>query len=182
MTEGNILTFDTAFFDREAFANGLSRMVGTKRPVLFLCIGTDCSTGDSLGPLVGHQLRSIDDAHHHVIGTLHRPVTALNLPGVLEDIRHRSPMPCVIAIDAALGEKERIGQITMSKRPLQPGLGVKKSLPAVGEISITGIIGSYPVCNAECLQNVRLSLVMDLAENISAGIRAYCYEQHLPHR
>jgi putative sporulation protein YyaC len=124
----------------------------------------------------------MDDTRHRVIGNLRHPVTALNLTGVLEDICRISPQPCVIAIDAALGDAGHIGQITLSKRPLQPGLGVKKSLPAVGEISITGIIGSYPIYNAESLQNVRLSLVMDMAEHISAGIRAYCYEQYLPHR
>jgi putative sporulation protein YyaC len=180
MTEDNILTFDTAYFDREVFANGLSRMVGPSRPVLFLCIGTDCSTGDSLGPLVGHQLRAMDDPRHRIIGTLRHPVTALNLPFVLEKIRQIFPRPCIIAIDAALGEADHIGQITLSKRPLQPGLGVKKSLPAVGEISITGIIGSYSF-HPESLQSIRLSLVMDMAEHISAGIRTYCFESCSPH-
>ena len=31
-------------------------MEGGKRGVVFLCIGTDRSTGDSLGPLIGHKL------------------------------------------------------------------------------------------------------------------------------
>ncbi len=172
----NTLTFSKEeAFNIEVFANGLDRMVGKNRPVLFLCIGTDCSTGDSLGPLIGHQLSSVDSKSSRVIGNLRRPVTALNLRYVLDRIQQLSPKPCVIAIDAALGQESCIGQITMSKKPLHPGLGVKKSLPAVGEISITGIIGSYSLSCASSLQSIRLSLVMDMAERISAGIRTYCF-------
>ena len=29
------------------------------RPIVFLCIGTDRATGDSLGPLIGYKLKSI---------------------------------------------------------------------------------------------------------------------------
>lgn len=176
MTQQDYLTFSIEdSFDMEAFAKGLSDMIGTDRPVLFLCIGTDCSTGDSLGPLIGHQLSAVDSRKCRVIGTLKRPVTATNLRYVLDTIRQISPQPCIIAIDAALGQEGRIGQITISKKPLRPGLGVKKSLPAVGEISITGIIGSYTGHDASSLQNIRLSLVMDMAERISSGIRTYCF-------
>lgn len=176
MSAQNYLTFsmeDT--FDMGAFAQGLSDMVGEDRPVLFLCIGTDCSTEDSLGPLIGHQLSSLANRKYRVIGNLKRPVTATNLRYVLDTIRQISPQPCIIAIDAALGQEGRIGQITLSKKPLKPGLGVKKSLPAVGEISITGIIGSYALHDASSLQSIRLSLVMDMAERISSGIRTYCF-------
>lgn len=182
MTTQDYLTFpieDT--FDMEAFARGLSDMIGANRPVLFLCIGTDCSTGDSLGPLIGHQLSSLYSRKCRVIGDLKRPVTATNLRYVLDCIYQISPQPCIIAIDAALGQEGRIGQITLSKKPLKPGLGVKKSLPAVGEISITGIIGSYSLQDASSLQSIRLSLVMDMAERISSGIRTYCFGNYSRH-
>ena len=48
----------------ENFALQLYRMIGGElesgrwKGVLFLCIGTDRSTGDSLGPLIGYKLRS----------------------------------------------------------------------------------------------------------------------------
>ena len=29
------------------------------RPIIFLCIGTDRATGDSLGPLIGYKLKNI---------------------------------------------------------------------------------------------------------------------------
>ena len=45
-----------------------------KEGVMFLCIGTDRSTGDSLGPLVGHKLRRQRLKGAAVIGTLDKPV------------------------------------------------------------------------------------------------------------
>ena len=40
---------------------------GKKDKVLVLCIGTDRSTGDSLGPLIGYQLRQKELKHIHVV-------------------------------------------------------------------------------------------------------------------
>ena len=50
-----------------------------KAGVIFLCIGTDRSTGDSLGPLGGHKLRKCRLKKAAVIGTLDKPVHAMNL-------------------------------------------------------------------------------------------------------
>ena len=50
-------------FEAERFAVNLNQLIAgemaekQKAGVIFLCIGTDRSTGDSLGPLVGHKLR-----------------------------------------------------------------------------------------------------------------------------
>lgn len=44
--------------------------------ILFLCIGTDRSTGDSLGPLIGYKLREKGMKNARVLGTLEEPVHA----------------------------------------------------------------------------------------------------------
>ena len=43
------------------FCSALRGMLASagKRPLIFLCIGSDRATGDSLGPLVGHQLLTL---------------------------------------------------------------------------------------------------------------------------
>jgi len=43
--------------------------------LVILCIGTDRSTGDSLGPLVGHKLKPYINhyEHIHILGTLDNP-------------------------------------------------------------------------------------------------------------
>ncbi|EKY29632.1 hypothetical protein HMPREF0216_00124 [Clostridium celatum DSM 1785] len=38
----------------------LSSMVIDNRPIIFLCIGTDRATGDSLGPLIGYKLKNLN--------------------------------------------------------------------------------------------------------------------------
>ena len=49
-------------FDADRFAIDLGRLIDNemalkgKSGVMYLCIGTDRSTGDSLGPLIGHKL------------------------------------------------------------------------------------------------------------------------------
>ena len=50
------------------------------RELVFLCIGSDRITGDSLGPLIGYQLSPYCSRVFHVYGTLDDPVHALNLP------------------------------------------------------------------------------------------------------
>ena len=60
----------------EKFALQLYNMVGGEmesgkwKGVLFLCIGTDRSTGDSLGPLIGYKLKERRMRNAKVVGTL----------------------------------------------------------------------------------------------------------------
>lgn len=137
-------------------------------PVI-LCIGTDRATGDCLGPLVGTELK-----HYHekymVVGDLKTPVHALNLKSTLDDIYNRIDNPFVIAIDASLGNAKHIGRITLSNCPIAPGKGVHKKLPAVGDISITGIV-SMAGQNPTLLQSTRLYVVMQLAKCISGALK-----------
>lgn len=52
--------------------------------MVFLCIGSDRSTGDSFGPLVGTMLKE-KQVPYHVFGTLSEPVHALNLKNTLNE-------------------------------------------------------------------------------------------------
>lgn len=161
------------------FARQLAKLVNQvqietdKKEILFLCIGSDRSTGDSLGPLVGHLLSKREQVDLNVIGTLTMPVHAMNLSNILNQIRNEYADSIVIAIDASLGKREHISQITLSKGPIFPGLGVNKKLESVGDIAITGIVGSGRRMEPLLLQNARLSLIMELADCISEGIIEY---------
>ena len=44
---------------RDYLYRELTPILKSKRVIIFLCIGTDRSTGDSLGPLVGYKLKSL---------------------------------------------------------------------------------------------------------------------------
>lgn len=163
-------------FEAEAFAGHLRRMIEEekkrkgKRGVVFLCIGTDRSTGDSLGPLIGYKLRQMKVFGASVFGTLERPVHAMNLEDYVRVIQSCYHDCLVVAVDASVGNREHVGYLTLGKGALKPGLGVSKELKAVGDIFITGIVGSCSGYDPLMLQSVRLSVVMRMADCISRGI------------
>ncbi|NLW48971.1 MAG: spore protease YyaC [Firmicutes bacterium] len=139
--------------------------------LIILCIGTDRSTGDSLGPLVGSKLKAMDCMENvPIYGTLDEPVHAVNLPKNIKTITDEYPNSFILAVDACLGRTESVGYISIKEGPLQPGTGVNKSLPAIGDLHIVGIVNVGGFMEYMVLQNTRLSLVMKMAEIISEGI------------
>lgn len=169
----------TSYFDSsdqfayEALGRELYNLLENNRestqPIIILCIGTDRVTGDSLGPLVGHQL--LTSANNFIIyGNLEQPVHAINLVETMEQIYQEYDNPYVIAIDASLGTKDHIGYVTLRKGPLKPGQGIAKDLPPIGDISITGIVNLSGKPGAFLLQNTRLYTVMKLVDCIALGI------------
>ncbi|HHY83298.1 MAG TPA: spore protease YyaC [Clostridiales bacterium] len=138
--------------------------------VVILCIGTDRSTGDCLGPLVGHKLKLIQYSNIFIYGTLDNPVHAKNLADVIKEIETKHERPFIISIDACLGKPERVGRIGMGKGPLRPGAGVNKTLPEVGHMHIIGVVNISGFMEYLILQNTRLNLIMRMADTISSGI------------
>lgn len=150
------------------FRNELRRVIPRSLDisnVVFVCIGTDRSTGDSLGPFVGTLLTKI--GYTNVIGTLDEPCHAENYLRLTEHI----PMDTkLIAIDAMLGSQHSIGMIKARKGPLKPGEGVGKVLPPIGDYSIVGTVNVGGFMEFFVLQNTRLSLVISMAEQIVDAI------------
>jgi putative sporulation protein YyaC len=140
------------------------------KDIVFVCIGTDRATGDCLGPLIGYKLTDMHYDSIHVLGTLDEPVHAKNLSEKLIAIQDYNN-PFIIAVDASLGKFERIGHINIKEGPLSPGSGVNKSLPQVGDMHITGIVNMSGFMEIMVLQNTRLSLVMNMANIISKGLK-----------
>ena len=163
-------------FEAEKLAKRLSRMLKEEKErkgktgVAILCIGTDRSTGDSLGPLIGYKLKEMNTVNFTIFGTLDRPVHAMNLDEYVNILQRFYRNDLVVAVDASVGHKEHIGYVTLGKGALKPGLGVSKELRAVGDIFITGIVGSCGNYDPLMLQSVRLSVVMNLADCISSSI------------
>lgn len=149
------------------------------RPILFFCIGSDRITGDSLGPLIGYKLeqhlryQTYASSACKVLGTLSQPIHALNLENAWDTVAQQETPFLTIAIDAAIGTTDSCGYITLTNRPLAPGEGVRRSLPRVGQISITGIVSAESCDMMSQLQNVRLSSVMLLADCICEGILTF---------
>ena len=170
-------------FDTEDFALTLHEMIDEvmeeegKKGVLILCIGTDRSTGDSLGLLIGYKLKGQPIRQIQIVGTLERPVHAMNLEQSMAMIHMCYPDHVIVAIDASVGSQDHVGCVTLGKGTLRPGLGVCKDLQEVGDIFITGIVGGYGNYDPLMLQSVRLSIVMKMADYICESV--YLVEQFL---
>jgi putative sporulation protein YyaC len=141
------------------------------KSIVFVCIGTDRSTGDSLGPLIGYKIGNIRHKNVHIFGNLDAPVHAKNLDEVMQNIHFNFERPFIIAIDACLGKVEHVGFISVGIGSIKPGSGVKKELTPVGHMYITGIVNFSGMMDFLVLQNTRLSIVMRMADLVSSGIR-----------
>ena len=148
----------------------LNPIIAQNRPIIFICIGTDRSTGDSLGPLVGYKLKHLSKNNIHIYGTLENPIHAKNMVDVLAKIKSNFINPYIVAIDSCLGSLSNIGKVFIQKKSLSPGLALNKQLPTIGEMSITGIVNISGNFEFLVLQNTRLYTVMNLADAISRGI------------
>lgn len=155
----------------QAFFSILRERIAPNQPLVFLCIGSDRATGDSLGPLIGYKLEQHPNRNYTVYGTLENPVHAKNLATVVEQIHSRHNHPYIVAIDASLGKQSHIGYYTLGIGSLKPGAGVGKDLISVGDAFITGIVNLSGLLDRMLLQTTRLHTVMSLADRIYLGIR-----------
>lgn len=130
--------------------------------VTFLCIGTDRSTGDALGPLTGSRL--LEYGFPHVIGTMPKPCDAHNLKSRLEDVLQGQ---ILIAIDACLGHPSSVGFYLGSQGPLRPGQSVGEQLPAVGDYSLAAVVNIQGPKPYWTLQSTSLHRVMLMTEEIA---------------
>jgi putative sporulation protein YyaC len=140
------------------------------KPVTFLCIGTDRSTGDALGPLVGTGL--VEAGFERVIGTLASPCDANTLPMWITELASVTPgTEAVIAIDAALGRPESIGKFQVTSVPMLPGASLGRNLPPVGDYGIAGIVNGTGMKTYAILQNTSLHRVMSMADDVIAAVK-----------
>lgn len=146
------------------------------RDVVYLCVGTDRATGDCLGPLVGTRLQSLFPAIN-LYGTLETPSHAVNLQSVLDKITARFPNPLIIAVDASLGNVDRIGYINVRPVGLKPGTALNKVLPVVGDFHISAVVNAGGYLEQLVLQNTRLYGVYMMSEIIARSL----YLAHLRH-
>ncbi len=151
----------------------VSEKILPHQEIIILCIGSDRSTGDSLGPLIGHLFKSYISPGLYLIGDLNQPVHAANLGNCLKTIDNVFDNPFIIAIDASLGKEEHVGYMTLATGPLRPGLGVKKKLPEVGDVHITGIVNSSRQMEFSTLQTTRLSVIFQIADAIVLALKTF---------
>lgn len=161
---------NSVFQIRDCLSKEIINIIKANRDLVILCIGTDRSTGDSLGPLVGDKLKFLLRNKIILLGNLENPIHAKNICKVLKKIKTSYSNPYVIAIDASLGSVQNVGNIIIENKPIFPGSAMNKNLPPVGDLSITGIVNVSGTLEFMVLQNTRLFTVMKIADIISRGL------------
>jgi len=166
----NLLTFH--YSDRVGQINLMSILeqeFRQHREIVILCIGTDRSAGDSLGPLTGTMLLELYPGAK-VYGTLENPIHAKNLEENYHHICRYHSDAYILAVDACLGSIRNIGSVSFRQEPLRPGVAVKKNLISVGHASLIGVVNLGGFMEYLTLQNTRLDTTYRLAKVISGTI------------
>jgi len=171
----NLFTIDSTTHDsyseiRDYLFIKLKPILKSNRNIIFICIGTDRTTGDSLGPLIGYKLRFLKNNNIHIYGSLENPIHSNNLLDILAKIKSTYNDPYIIAVDASLSSFQNVGKIFIENKPLLPSLALGKNLPPIGDMTITGIVNISGNSEFMILQNTRLCTVMSLADSIANGI------------
>ena len=144
-----------------------------KMPVV-VCVGSDLSVGDSLGPVTGTKLNEkLKGANVYVYGTLAKPITAHEVKYMSSFLKNTHPDSPVIAIDAAVGVAGDIGLIKVADRPLAPGSGANKKLNKIGQVSILGIVAEKSLFNYSLFSSTRLNIIYKMADIISEGVAMF---------
>lgn len=138
----------------------------TRERLVFLCIGTDRSSGDAFGPLTGTLLQ--EAGFGLVVGTLEKPCDGDTWSRCIRELEElRRPEGCtVIAVDACLGSAASTGLFAMRAGPLVPGASLHRELPPVGDYSIGGIVCENRAHPYSALQTAPLGRVLPMARQV----------------
>ena len=156
------------------FSNTLYAMTNGRcfSEVICLCIGSERATGDSFGPLVGYKLNCLfnDSECIKIIGTLNNTVNLNNIKQIINNINNTYENPFIIAIDSAMSNQKRIGEIVVSSDGVKIAAGMRRDMEDIGDMSIKGVVSqktNNPRCNLNLLQNTSLGIVMSMAETVA---------------
>ena len=143
-----------------------------KIPVV-VCVGSDLSIGDSVGPVCGSMLQQRKKSDLFIYGTLQNTVTANEVEYMHAFLRDTHPGAPIVVIDAAVGSAGDIGLIKLAEGGLQPGAGANKKLRRLGDVGIYGIVAEKSLFNYALLNLTRLKLVWQMADRIAEGVARY---------
>ncbi|MCQ4088729.1 spore protease YyaC [Saccharibacillus sp. JS10] len=132
--------------------------------LLFLCIGTDRSSGDAFGPVLGSRLKAA--GFTYVFGTLEHPCDATNLESTIAALPQGLP---IVAFDACLGKPGSVGKLLATRAALTPAGSMKGSFAPVGDYSVAAVVNQDGPKPYQSLQTASLSLVLQLVDETAVA-------------
>lgn len=148
----------------------LAEVLASKKSKVYVCIGTEKVFADSLGPRVGTLLNENMSNALTVYGMRGRNITAENLVPCMNFVKKMHPNNTIVVIDAAVGDKEQIGEVQVSDGGIVPGAATNKNLPKVGDVSIVGIVAERGMADFYTSNSEKDLLVSKVANFITQAI------------
>ena len=142
--------------------------------IIILCIGTGKIVGDSIGPLIGKNIKFLENKYIKIYGDLDNTINFRNAKEIITEIYEQFEKPYIITIDAALGSKDNIGQIILNKGYIKIGKALEKNICFYSNINIKCVVGlntNSKVSNMLELKNVEEKKVYDIVSIVSLGIK-----------
>lgn len=143
------------------------------KKIVILCVGSDRSTGDSLGPLVGSFLsndRYFLNKDIEILGTLDKPLHAKNINKVIKKIKQNDKNICTIVVDACLDSYEDVGNIRVINGSIYPNSWSKKNILKIGDFYVNMVVNVGGFKEFKVLQSTKLSFVIKGADLIADSI------------
>ena len=144
-----------------------------EKRIVIVCFGTPQVPGDALGPKVGTLLQEWG-APCFVYGTEDRPITAKNMSEYMCHVERVHKNAVILSVDASLGKKEKIGQITIRDDGVCPA-GIKGQKDRFGHVGILGVVGENGKDNMLTLLTANDDYVSKLAHKVAVVIKTAIY-------
>ena len=152
---------------------GINDLCENYTNVVILCIGTIKIVGDSVGPLIGENIKNMENKYIQVYGTIKKTINFNNAKILLTEIFSKYKNPYVITIDAALANKESIGKIFLNKGYIKIGKALEKSICFYSNLNVKCVVGentNSKMQNLIELKNVNEKEVRKIANMVSWGL------------
>lgn len=136
----------------------------------FICVGTDRVSGDSIGPIVGSNLIKYIEENN---------IKNINVIGNLKDnfnnanISKLNNKDITIVIDSAISNTYDVGDIVIDEKNIKIREALDDSKEINSNINIKCIVGRNfkdSAANFLMLQNVKLGIVLNIAEELSNNL------------
>ena len=161
----NVVSFHYSTTPSLSVIKKVAKSIPSDKETVVACIGTDCSSGDSLGPIVGTLLQA--EHFSNVIGTLNDPLDFGNYQTKFDEKYGERDNLFVIAVDAAFGYPTEVEQIIVRKGGLIPGSSLWEAKHEFGDLTVMGVINSLGPNNEQVLHTTSLRVVLNMALVIS---------------
>ena len=109
------------------------------REIVVVCFGTNAISGDSLGPSVGTLLTTKYNVPAFVYGTDEAQINGKNMKEWMSFVKSAHENALLVAVDASLGNKDKVGQIVLRDDGVCPS-GVTGKSERFGDVGILGIV------------------------------------------